>query len=130
VVDPDHVRPSPVCRRQEDRHHLVRPTNEALAAVPQDTLAPLLDDGHVGDLQAVLDHQASFTPYTLDQLTSKAESGDAELDTIGGGPMRLTIVDGVLHVDGATVFDADIEATNGVIHVIDALMIPDSVSIT
>jgi transforming growth factor-beta-induced protein len=106
------------------------PTDRAFAAVPQDTLAYLLDDGHVGDLQSVLDHHASFTAYTLEALTSRVESGDAELETIGGGPIRLTLVDGVLHVDQASVIDGDVEATNGVIHVIDAVMIPDSASIT
>jgi uncharacterized surface protein with fasciclin (FAS1) repeats len=104
------------------------PTDEAFAAVPQDTLSYLLDDGHVGELQDVLDHHASFTAYTTDELRSMAESGEAELETIGGGPISVTLVDGGLHVDQATVIEGDIEATNGVIHVIDELMIPDSVS--
>jgi uncharacterized surface protein with fasciclin (FAS1) repeats len=36
---------------------------------------------------------------------------------------------GVLHVDEATVVEGDPEAVNGVIHLIDAVMIPDSVTI-
>jgi uncharacterized surface protein with fasciclin (FAS1) repeats len=106
------------------------PTDEAFAALPPTTLDMLLDDDNVDDLQAILDHHAIFTAYSVADLTSKAQSEEGEVPTIGDGPIRLTLVDGVLHVDEATVIDGDIEAVNGVIHVIDAVMIPDSVSIT
>jgi uncharacterized surface protein with fasciclin (FAS1) repeats len=43
---------------------------------------------------------------------------------VQGSPITVGIVDGVVTIDGATVVAADIEASNGVIHVIDAVILP------
>jgi uncharacterized surface protein with fasciclin (FAS1) repeats len=45
-------------------------------------------------------------------------------ETVQGSPITVGIVDGVVTIDGATVVAADIEASNGVIHVIDAVILP------
>jgi transforming growth factor-beta-induced protein len=103
------------------------PTDEAVEALPPDTLDELRDDDNVSDLKAVLDHHTILTAHSLSDLMSIARSGDGVVEDITGQPIRLTLVDGVLHVDEAAVIDGDIEAENGVIHVVDALMIPDSV---
>lgn len=105
------------------------PTDEAFAAVPSEVLDALLQDDNVGDLQTVLDHHTILRAYSLAELMSKAESIQPKVQPIGGGPISLTLVDGELHVDDATVIDGDIDAANGVIHVINALMVPDSVPI-
>jgi uncharacterized surface protein with fasciclin (FAS1) repeats len=43
--------------------------------------------------------------------------------TVQGDELRVSVDDGV-HVDGATVVSADIEASNGLIHVIDRVLLP------
>ena len=44
-----------------------------------------------------------------------------------GSSVEITTNDGGVQVDGATVTTADVEASNGVIHVIDAVLIPEGV---
>jgi uncharacterized surface protein with fasciclin (FAS1) repeats len=83
----------------------------------------------VSELQLVYDHHVTRVSHSLQVLRSMIEDGLVEVEPLDGGPIRLSLVDGVLHVDEATVVEGDIEAVNGVIHVIDAVMIPDSVTI-
>lgn len=74
----------------------------------------------------------------LDQLTAiltyhvvpgAVMSGDLsdgmEAETVQGGNVTISIADGTVMVDDATVTTADIEASNGVIHVIDQVIMPD-----
>jgi len=102
------------------------PTDDAFATLPPGTLDALLDDDNVSDLQLVFDHHVIATSYSLDELMSKVQPGDGEIEVLAGGPIQLTIVGGLLEVDEATVIEGDIAAENGVIHVIDEVMIPDS----
>ena len=45
-------------------------------------------------------------------------------DTLNGKKLTLKVVDGKVQVDNATVTTADVEASNGVIHVIDTVLLP------
>jgi uncharacterized surface protein with fasciclin (FAS1) repeats len=45
-----------------------------------------------------------------------------------GGPIAILVKGGDIKVDGATVIGADIEASNGLIHVIDRVMIPEDMN--
>jgi len=107
---------------------LFAPTDDAFAALPPDALDWLRNDDNVRDLQVVYDHHVLRGTHTLSDLRSEVEAGASEVEALQI-PIQLTLVDGVLHVDGATVIEGDIEAVNGVIHVVDAVMIPTSVSI-
>jgi uncharacterized surface protein with fasciclin (FAS1) repeats len=93
------------------------PTNAAFAALPAGTLDTLLADPS-GQLTEILQ---------LHVLSGKVES-EAAIAAAGGtvetlgGPVSVELEGDKLVVGGATVVTADIQATNGVIHVIDAVI--------
>ncbi|MCB0042734.1 MAG: fasciclin domain-containing protein, partial [Caldilinea sp.] len=61
-------------------------------------------------------------------VAGKVMSGDLSdgmtADTLQGAPVTFTVADGAVKVDAANVVAADVEASNGVIHVIDAVILP------
>lgn len=93
------------------------PTDEAFAAIPEDQLNALLADRE--QLTAVL---------TYHVVSGKVMAADVvELDsatTVQGSDVDITVSDGSVKVDDANVVTTDIEASNGVIHVIDAVILP------
>jgi uncharacterized surface protein with fasciclin (FAS1) repeats len=92
------------------------PTDDAFAALPQGTVRGLLDDPPA--LARVL------TYHVLPgRMTSAQISGNTEQTTVEGGVLRIA-VNGAVTVNDATVIQADVEAANGVIHVIDRVLIP------
>lgn len=96
------------------------PTDAAFAALPAGTVDNLLKPENKEQLAAVL---------TYHVLPGKVMSGDIagktlEATTVQGSTVAIDASNGV-KVDGANVIAADIEATNGVIHVIDAVILPD-----
>jgi uncharacterized surface protein with fasciclin (FAS1) repeats len=102
------------------------PTDQAFAALPDGPLDALLSDDRA--LQAVLDHHAIRGSYSSLELKSRARE-DGRLGTIAGALIELSFDDGVLRVDEATVTEFDIEAVNGVVHVVDAVLIPEFVHV-
>lgn len=97
------------------------PTDEAFAALPEGTVENLLLPENLESLQAVL------TYHVLPGKVMSADIAGQELSvaTVEGSEVSVNATDGVM-VDGANVVAADIEATNGVIHVIDAVILPPS----
>lgn len=93
------------------------PTDEAFAKIPKEKLEALLKDKKA--LTAVL---------TYHVVAGKVMAADAaKLDaakTVNGQPVKIEAKDGKVMVGGAEVVKADIECTNGVIHVIDAVLMP------
>lgn len=94
------------------------PTNDAFAALPEGTLEDLLKPENKEQLVAIL---------TYHVVPSKAVSGDLtdnmNVATVNGKEVVITTTEGV-KVNGATVVSADVEASNGVVHVIDAVILP------
>ena len=92
------------------------PTDEAFAKIPADDLAALLADKE--KLRAVL---------TYHVVAGKVMAADVvKLDsatTVQGSDVKIDASDGV-RVDGARVTTADVPASNGVIHVIDTVILP------
>jgi uncharacterized surface protein with fasciclin (FAS1) repeats len=96
------------------------PTDAAFAALPAGTVENLLKPENKDQLIAVL---------TYHVIPGKVMSGDIagkslEVKTVQGSMVDVNATDGVM-VDGATVVAADIEASNGVIHVIDQVILPN-----
>ena len=92
------------------------PTDDAFAALPQGTVQGLLDDPPA--LARVLtDH------VVPGRITSAQITGDSEQKTVEGSVLKIAVNGGVT-VNDATVIQADVEAENGVIHVIDRVLIP------
>ncbi len=99
------------------------PTDEAFAKLPAETLDDLLKAENKQKLQRILTyHVVPSRVSSADVVklrTAKAVSGDT---------IRVTANGGTVHVDNARVVKADIAASNGVIHVIDAVIIPDGLN--
>ena len=95
------------------------PTNAAFDALPEGTVAALLEDPQ-GALTDILTYHVvdgvvlAETVVTLDSA-----------DTLNGAAITIAVVDGgVVLNDRVNVTATDIKATNGVIHVIDAVLLP------
>ncbi len=96
------------------------PTDEAFAALPEGTVESLLADPQGALTQILLYH------VVPGKVMSSDLSDGMTAETLQGAPVTFSIADGVVKVNDATVIAADIEASNGVIHVIDAVILPPS----
>lgn len=95
------------------------PTNEAFAKLPEGAVADLLKPENKAKLQQVLKYHVAPS-----KVKAKAIAGNTmTLGTLAGQNVAIDGTDGV-KVDGATVIKADIKASNGVIHVIDTVIMP------
>ncbi len=95
------------------------PTDEAFAALPEGTVETLLLPENKDQLVAILTYHVVPGKVMSTDLTD-----DMEAMTVQGTTVMIDLDNGVM-VDGATVTTADIEATNGVIHVIDKVILPE-----
>ncbi len=97
------------------------PTDEAFAKLPASTVEALLKPENRDQLKAILKyHVVSGRIYAADAVKAQ------RAETLEGSDVSVRITSGRLMVDGATVIDSDIEATNGVIHVIDSVILPSN----
>ncbi|WP_370399164.1 fasciclin domain-containing protein [Sulfitobacter sp. JB4-11] len=96
------------------------PTDEAFAALPEGTVEDLLKPENKDQLVAVLTYHVVPGKVMSTDLTD-----DMEAATVQGDTVMIDLDDGV-KVDGANVTAADIETSNGVIHVIDAVILPNT----
>lgn len=98
------------------------PTNEAFEALPDGVLEMLLKPENKDKLTAVL---------TYHVVPAKVMSGDLEdgmmAETVQGSKAEVSLEYGKAKIDGATVKMADINASNGVVHVINAVILPPSI---
>jgi transforming growth factor-beta-induced protein len=107
----------------EGQFTVFAPTDDAFAALPEGTVESLLEDPEGALKDILLYHVAegavpAETVVTLESAT-----------TIQGEPVSIEVVDGeVLLNDSAKVIITDIEASNGIIHVIDAVILPPSMA--
>jgi len=96
------------------------PTNEAFAALPTGTLAQLLDPMNIKALQSILEYHviARAAIHANDLKASQ------DVKTLEGQKLHITMVDGSVTVQKAKVTQADVAATNGVVHVINGVLTP------
>ncbi len=95
------------------------PTDDAFAKLPEGTVATLLKPENKDQLAAILKlHVIAGSAVTSDQLAGKQLSAE----TLNGA-VSIDGRDGV-RVNDATVVAADVQASNGVIHVIDTVLLP------
>jgi len=95
------------------------PTDEAFAKIPQAQLQALLKDKAA--LQRVLTYHVLPQKVTSGQIV---DGNIKEAKTVEGQSVRISTMAGV-SVDNAKVVKADIMASNGVIHVIDTVILPN-----
>ena len=96
------------------------PTDEAFAKLPAGTIDSLLEPANRDQLTAILTYHVVAGAVTADQVVNLTEAA-----TVNGQSVEISVADAGVMVDGATVIAADIMATNGVIHVIDSVIIPE-----
>jgi len=93
------------------------PTDEAFAKVPKATLDALLADKEA--LKKVLLYHV-----VAGNVTAKDVVGLKEAKTVQGSSAKVTVKGGKVMIDNANVVKTDILCTNGVIHVIDSVILP------
>lgn len=94
------------------------PTDEAFAALPDGTVDSLLQPENQDQLTAILTYHV-----VPGKVMSTDLSDGMTATTVQGGDLTVDLSDGV-KINDATVVSADIEASNGVIHVIDSVILP------
>ena len=94
------------------------PTDAAFSDI-QSTVDTLLEPGNKTDLQQVLTYHVVPGTYTAADLTD-----GQKLKTVEGQDLTVSIKDGVVKVNDATVEATDITASNGVVHVINKVLVP------
>lgn len=95
------------------------PTDEAFAALPEGTVESLLLPENKDQLVAILTYHVIPGKVMSTDLTD-----DMEAATVQGSSVTIDLDNGVM-VENANVTTADIETSNGVIHVIDTVILPE-----
>ena len=95
------------------------PTDDAFAKLPAGTVESLLKPENKAKLVAIL---------TYHVVPGKVMAADvvklSSAKTVQGSEVKISVADGKVRVDKATVTATDIAASNGVIHVIDSVILP------
>ncbi len=100
---------------------VLAPTDEAFAKLPEGTVASLLKPENKDKLVAILKYHV---------IPAKAMAADVvKLDgksvkTVEGKSAKIEVKDGAVMINDAKVVKTDIECSNGVIHVIDTVLLP------
>ena len=95
------------------------PTNDAFAALPKGTVESLLEPENTNKLVAILKHHVVSGKVMASDVSGKKLSRA----TVNGTKINIDGTSGVT-VSGAKVITADLVTTNGVIHVIDKVLLP------
>lgn len=94
------------------------PTNAAFQKLPKGTVEELLKPENKAKLTAIL------TYHVVAGRVMAADVTTGMVKTMQGGKLDVKVADGGVTVDGAKVLETDIIGTNGVIHVIDSVVLP------
>ena len=95
------------------------PTNDAFAKLPAGTVENLLKPENKAQLVKILTYHV--VPGKV--MSSDLKNGQMA-KTVEGSSIKVTLADGKAMINNATVAAADIEADNGVVHVIDTVIMP------
>ena len=95
------------------------PTNDAFAKLPAGTLESLLKPENKAQLVAILKYHV-----VPGKVMSSDLSNGQKAKTVEGSEITVKIMNGKVMINDANVSAADIEATNGVVHVIDSVIMP------
>jgi uncharacterized surface protein with fasciclin (FAS1) repeats len=100
------------------------PTDEAFAMIPKATLSSLLKPENVEDLRAILTYHV-----VPGRVMAKDVQKLSSADTVNGQSVgiRFDEKNNAVFIDGARVVKADVEASNGIIHVIDHVIMPKDI---
>ena len=95
------------------------PTDEAFAKLPKETVEFLLSPEGKEKLTQILTYHVVAGRVTSDQVVRLNSA-----ETLQGQDIAIKVVDGKVNINDSQVVAVDVEASNGVIHVIDTVLIP------
>ncbi len=95
------------------------PVDAAFAALPAGTVESLVKPENKGQLTGILTYHV-----VAGKVLSTDLSDGMKAKTVNGAEITITIADGKVKVNGAHVVLADVATSNGVIHVIDGVLLP------
>jgi prepilin-type processing-associated H-X9-DG protein len=95
------------------------PTDEAFAKIDAATLADLLKPENKDKLTAILTYHV-----VSGKVMSSDIKGDMEAPTVNGKSLSIKLMGGKVMINEATVIAPDVNADNGVIHIIDTVLLP------
>ncbi len=95
------------------------PTDEAFAKLPKGTVEDLLKPENKDKLVAILTYHVVAGEVDSSKVVTLSEA-----KTVNGEMVDIKVVDSKVMIDNATVIKPDVKASNGVIHVIDTVLIP------
>ena len=95
------------------------PTNEAFAALPEGTVENLLKPENKDQLIAVLTYHVVGAKVMSTDLKNGQKAG-----TVQGSDVKINVSSKGVKVNEANVVAADVQASNGVVHVIDRVILP------
>ena len=99
------------------------PLDSAFAKLPEGTVATLVMPENKKTLTGILTyHVVSGKVMAADAI--KVAKGAGKAKTVQGSDIKITLKNGSVYVNGAKVVTADIKCSNGVIHVIDTVIMP------
>lgn len=105
----------------EGPYTVFAPTNEAFAKLPAGTVESLLKPENRDKLVAILTYHV-----VPGKVLAKDVIGLKNAKTVQGQAVKVTVSDAGVMIDGARIVATDINAENGVIHVIDSVILPSS----
>lgn len=95
------------------------PTDEAFAKLPKETVDSLLKPENRATLAGILTYHVVSGKVTSGEVVKMTRA-----TTVQGAPIQIRVNDGKVMINDATVVKADVGASNGVIHVIDTVIMP------
>ena len=97
---------------------ITAPTNDAFAALPEGTVDSLLLPENVDQLTSILTYHVVAADFPSDALVT------GSVPTVNGAEVDVVVSDDGITVNGANVVIPDVVASNGIIHAIDAVLLP------
>ena len=107
----------------EGPYTVFAPTDDAFAALPEGLVECLLLEENLEPLTAIL------TYHVVDGQVMSTDLTDGPVPTLQSEEITVDLSDGVTLNDSVSVATADVEASNGVIHVIDGVLVPPSIDV-
>ncbi|MDE0754890.1 MAG: fasciclin domain-containing protein [Woeseiaceae bacterium] len=96
------------------------PTDEAFAKLPAGTVESLLKPENRDQLVAILTYHV-----VSGKVMAKDVVNLSEAKTVNGSDLSIKVMDGKVRINDATVVAADVATSNGVIHVVDTVILPN-----
>lgn len=113
---------------EDGEYTIFVPSERAWGDLDEDLRERLLEPEHRDDLRQLLSHHVVEGTYNSDDLVAIGESRvpETRLANINGQDLPISAAQDGLHVDNAVIIQPDMQVSNGVIHVVDTVLLPPS----